>query len=87
MKPAFGHSSGIVIDIARIDAGDLGCQCREHRVCCSKVVRVDMVVKWPLWDLRMSMFWMDAEMDGCEDRANGVLLVMEPFMEVGGIEE
>ncbi len=87
MKPTFGHSSGIVIVIARIDAGDLGCRCREHRVCCSKVVRVDMVVKWPLWDLWMSMFWMDAEIDGCEDRANGVLLVMEPFMEVGGIEE
>jgi hypothetical protein len=31
-----------------------------------------------LWDLRMSMFWMDAEMDGCEDRANCV----EPLMEV-----
>ena len=82
MKPTFGHSSGIVSDISRIDAGDLGCQCSEHRVCCSKVVHVDMVVKWPLWDLQMSMFWMDAEMDGCEDRANSVLLVMEPFMEV-----
>ncbi len=34
-----------------------------------------------LWDLRMSMFWMDAEMDDCEDKANGVL-VMEPLMEV-----
>ena len=34
-----------------------------------------------LWDLQMSMFWMDAEMDDCEDRANGVL-VMEPLMEV-----
>jgi hypothetical protein len=38
-----------------------------------------------LWDLRMSMFWMDAEMNDCEDRANGVL-VMEPHMEVA-IEE
>ncbi len=27
------------------------------------------------------MFWMDAEMDDCEDRANSVL-VMEPLMEV-----
>ena len=27
------------------------------------------------------MFWMDAEMDSCEDRANGVL-VMESLMEV-----
>jgi hypothetical protein len=27
------------------------------------------------------MFWMDAEMDGCEERANGVL-VMEPLMEL-----
>ncbi len=27
------------------------------------------------------MLWMDAEMDGCEERANGVL-VMEPLMEV-----
>jgi hypothetical protein len=34
-----------------------------------------------LWDLWISMFWMDAELDGCEDRANGVL-VMEPLMEV-----
>jgi hypothetical protein len=34
-----------VIDIAGIDAGDLGCQCREHRVCYGKVVRVDMVVQ------------------------------------------
>jgi len=25
--------------------------------------------------------WMDAEMDGCEDRANGIL-VIEPLMEV-----
>ncbi len=31
-----------------------------------------------LWDLQMSVFWMDAEMNGCEDRANGV----EPLMEV-----
>ena len=82
MKPTFGHSSGIVSDISRIDAGYLGCRCSEQRVCCSKVVHVDMVVKWPLWDLQMSMFWMDAEMDGCEDRANSVLLVMEPFVEV-----
>jgi hypothetical protein len=29
-----------------------------------------------LWDLRMFMFWMDAEMDGCEDTPNGV----EPLM-------
>ena len=34
-----------------------------------------------LWDLRISMFWMDAEMEGCEERANSVL-VMEPLMEV-----
>ncbi len=34
-----------------------------------------------LWDLRMSNFWMDAEMDYCEDRANNVL-VMEPLMKV-----
>ncbi len=34
-----------------------------------------------LWDLWMSMFWMDAEMEDCEDRANSVL-VMEPLMEV-----
>jgi hypothetical protein len=34
-----------------------------------------------LWDLRMSMFWMDAEIGDCEDRANGVL-VMEPLMYV-----
>jgi hypothetical protein len=27
------------------------------------------------------MFWMDAEMDDCEDRVNSVL-VMEPLMEV-----
>jgi hypothetical protein len=27
------------------------------------------------------MLWMDAEMDGCEERANGVL-VTEPLMEV-----
>ena len=32
------------------------------------------------------MFWMDAEMDGCEERANGVL-VMEPLMEVAMEEE
>jgi hypothetical protein len=32
MKPVLGLSSGIVIEIARIDAGDLGCRCREHRV-------------------------------------------------------
>ncbi len=34
-----------------------------------------------LWDMRMSMFWMDAEMDDCEDRANS-MLVMELLMEV-----
>jgi len=45
MKPEFGFSSGIVISIAKIDAGDLGCQCREHRVCCGKVACVDMVVR------------------------------------------
>ena len=38
-----------------------------------------------LWDLWMSMFGMDAEMDDCEDRANGVL-VMEPLTE-GEMEE
>jgi hypothetical protein len=28
----------------------------------------------------MSVFWMEAEMDRCEDRANGVLLLqMEPL--------
>ncbi len=34
-----------------------------------------------LWDLQIFMFWMDAEMKGCEERANSVL-VMEPLMEV-----
>jgi hypothetical protein len=29
----------------------------------------------------MSIFWIDAEMDDCEDRVNGVL-VMEPLMEL-----
>ena len=34
-----------------------------------------------LWDLWMSMFRMDAEMDDCADRANGVL-VLKPLVEV-----
>ena len=38
----FGNN--LVIDIAGIAAGDLGCQCREHKVCCGKVVSVDIVV-------------------------------------------
>ena len=42
--PQPARSSGIVIDIVVIAAGYLGCQCREHKVCCGKVVDVDIVV-------------------------------------------
>jgi hypothetical protein len=38
------HANRLVIDIAGIAAGDLGCQCREHKVCCGMVVDVDIVV-------------------------------------------
>jgi hypothetical protein len=39
------HAEGLVIDIAGIAAGDRGCQCKEHKVCCGKVVDVDIVVR------------------------------------------
>ena len=39
------YENRLVIDIAGIAAGDLGCQCREHKVCCSVVVDVDIVVR------------------------------------------
>jgi hypothetical protein len=39
------HAEGLVIDIVGIAAGDRGCQCKEHRVCCGKVVDVDIVVR------------------------------------------
>ncbi len=37
-------AEGLVIDIAGIAAGDHGCQCKEHKVCCGKVVDVDIVL-------------------------------------------
>jgi hypothetical protein len=39
------RAEGLVIDIAGIAAGDHGCQCKEHKVCCGKVVDVDIVVR------------------------------------------
>ncbi len=39
------RAEGLVIDIAGIAAGDRGCRCKEHRVCCGKVVNVDIVVR------------------------------------------
>ncbi len=38
-------AEGLVIDIAGIAAGDCGCRCKEHKVCCGKVVNVDIVVR------------------------------------------
>ncbi len=38
------RAEGLVVDIAGIAAGDRGCQCKEHKVCCGKVVNVDIVV-------------------------------------------
>jgi hypothetical protein len=38
------RAEGLVIDIADIAVGDRGCQCKEHKVCCGKVVDVDIVV-------------------------------------------
>ena len=38
-------ANGLVIDITKIAVGDLGCQCREHKVCCGEVVDVDIVVR------------------------------------------
>ncbi len=38
-------AEGLVIDIADIPAGDRGCQCKEHKVCCGKVVDVDIVFR------------------------------------------
>ena len=37
-------ANGLVIDIVGIAAADRGYQCREHKVCCGKVVNVDKVV-------------------------------------------
>jgi hypothetical protein len=39
------RAEGLVIDIAGIAAGDRGCQCKEHKVCCGEVVDVDIVVR------------------------------------------
>ena len=39
------RAAGLVIDIAGIAAGDRGCRCKEHKVCCGKVVDVDIVVR------------------------------------------
>ena len=39
------HAEGLVIDIVGIAASDCGCQCREHNVCCGKVVNVDILVR------------------------------------------
>jgi hypothetical protein len=39
------RAEGLVIDIAGIAAGDRGCQCKEHKVCCGEVVNVDIVVR------------------------------------------
>jgi hypothetical protein len=39
------HANSLVIDTAKIAADDLGCQCREHKVCCGLVVDVDIVVR------------------------------------------
>jgi hypothetical protein len=39
------RAEGLVIDIAGMAAGDRGCQCKEHKVCCGKVVDVDIVVR------------------------------------------
>ena len=39
------HAEGLVVDIAGIAAGDHGCQCKEHKVSCGKVVDVDIVVR------------------------------------------
>ena len=38
------RAEGLVIDIAGIAAGDRGCRCKEHKVCCGEVVNVDIVV-------------------------------------------
>jgi hypothetical protein len=38
-------AEGLVIDIANIAVGDRGCRCKEHKVCCGKVVDVDIVVR------------------------------------------
>jgi hypothetical protein len=35
----------LVIDIVKIATDDCGCKCREHNVCCGKVVYVDIVVR------------------------------------------
>ena len=37
-------ANDLVIDIVQIAAGDRGCRCREHKVCCGKVVDVGIVV-------------------------------------------
>jgi hypothetical protein len=39
------RAEGLVIDIASIAAGDRGCRCKEHKVCCGEVVDVDIVVR------------------------------------------
>ncbi len=41
------HAEGLGIDIAGIAAGDCGCRCKEHKVCCGKVVNVDIVHSCP----------------------------------------
>jgi hypothetical protein len=38
------RAEGLVIDVAGIAAGDRGCRCKEHKVCCGEVVDVDIVV-------------------------------------------
>ncbi len=39
------EKEGLVIDIADIDTGDHVCRCKKHKVCCGKVVDVDIVVR------------------------------------------
>jgi hypothetical protein len=39
------HAEGLEITIAGIAAGDCGCRCKEHKVCCGKVVDVAIVVR------------------------------------------
>ena len=39
------RAEGLVIDIAGIAAGNRRCGCKEHKVCCGKIVDVDIVVR------------------------------------------
>jgi hypothetical protein len=38
------HPSGLVLDIVGIAAGDRGCRCEDHMVCCGQLLEKDFIV-------------------------------------------